>query len=144
MPAYNFVKEFAPMILSGRKPHTIRKRRKRPTKVGDTLYLYTGMRTKACEKIAETPCVDVEPVEIYPFDQRIFVMWTEVKGEALEKLAYADGFDSVEAFFAFFKRYKKTVLTGFELVHWDPEDVVAWNLENGEVQRTFDGEVKDE
>jgi len=64
MPAYNFKSQFAQPIESGRKRQTIRPRRKRPTRPGDKLYLYMGMRTKACRKLAEVICTRVTPVDI--------------------------------------------------------------------------------
>ena len=44
MALYNFKRQFVPMVLSGEKTHTIRATRARATKVGETLYLYTGLR----------------------------------------------------------------------------------------------------
>lgn len=59
MPALNFQKQFAPDVKSGKKRQTIRAPRKNPIKEGDTLYLYTGMRTKQCEKLKEVECTGV-------------------------------------------------------------------------------------
>ena len=123
MPAYNFKKNFAPMILSGRKPHTIRRRRKRPTVVGDRLYLYTGMRTKGCEKIAEGDCTRVDPIVIYPYQRRLEFRGVDVSGGELEILAIRDGFDSVSAFFEFFQRYDREILDDFEMIWWNPAEV---------------------
>ena len=66
MPALNFKAEFAPLVESGEKRQTIRKLRKdgRDPKVGDALYLYTGMRTKKCRKLGIAPCESVQPIEI--------------------------------------------------------------------------------
>jgi hypothetical protein len=44
MPALDFQARFAPLVESGEKRQTIRKRRKRPIGVGQTLYLWTGQR----------------------------------------------------------------------------------------------------
>lgn len=66
MPALNFQARFAPLVESGEKRQTIRKRRKdgRDPKPGDTLYLYTGMRTKACRKLGEAKCREVFPFQL--------------------------------------------------------------------------------
>ncbi len=64
MPALNFKKHFAEKILKGFKKQTIRLPRKRPIRVGDKLYLYTGMRTKQCELIATTECIEVRKIEL--------------------------------------------------------------------------------
>lgn len=62
MPSLNFKKQFAPMIKEGLKPEnertgrikrqTIRAYRKdgRNPHPGDVLHLFTGMRTKSCER----------------------------------------------------------------------------------------------
>lgn len=51
MPSLNFQKQFVPLIESGEKRQTIRLKRKNPIKVGDNLYLFTGLRTKNCKNI---------------------------------------------------------------------------------------------
>ncbi len=53
MPALNFQKRFAPLVESGEKRQTIRKYRKdgRDPTPGCKLYLFTGMRTKACRPL---------------------------------------------------------------------------------------------
>lgn len=88
MPAYNFKAMFAEAVESGRKPCTIRKRRKRPTKPGETLYLYTGMRTKECRKLREEECLAVVPVRI---DEREIVLnGYELDSAQADYLAYLD------------------------------------------------------
>ncbi len=57
MPAYSFQQHFVPYVADGSKPHTIRQRRKKGfAKKGDTVYLYSGLRTKWCKKIREEVC----------------------------------------------------------------------------------------
>lgn len=51
MPAINFTM-FADKVRNFEKRQTIRKLRKRPFKVGDKLYLYTGLRTKNCKPLS--------------------------------------------------------------------------------------------
>lgn len=53
MPMFNFKKQFADSVESGEKRQTIRARRKNRPQVGQTAYLYTGARTKACRKLGE-------------------------------------------------------------------------------------------
>jgi hypothetical protein len=53
MGLYNFQARFAPAILSGSKRQTIRARRVREDKPGDTLYLYTGLRQPGAKKLGE-------------------------------------------------------------------------------------------
>ena len=64
MPLLGFKREFAEAVRSGAKRQTIRARRKRPFRIGDVLYLYTGLRTKKCRKLGEAECILVAPVTI--------------------------------------------------------------------------------
>jgi hypothetical protein len=66
VPALNFQSRFAPLILAGTKRSTIRRRRKdrRDPKPGQTLYLFTGMRTKSCRRLLETRCERVRPINL--------------------------------------------------------------------------------
>ena len=88
MPALNFMKQFADAVESGEKRQTIRAYRKDglDPKVGDTLYLYTGMRTKQCRKLGEVKCKSVEP---------IYLSWEGCDFTIhQERWATNDGFDS--------------------------------------------------
>lgn len=149
MPAYNFQKRFVPKILDGSKPHTIRKRRKRPTKVGDMLYLKTGMRTKQCFEIAQAVCVKIEPIVIHVVDKRIeYVVrrdknsrwYAELSRIQIQELALKDGFEMLDDFFNFFKLYKREVLDDFEIIWWDPKTLTpTLSLQGEGVKAVKDG-----
>ncbi len=64
MPALNFLARLAPLVESGAKQQTVRKKSKRPIKAGDRLYLFTGMRTKACRRLLDTECTRVDRIDI--------------------------------------------------------------------------------
>jgi hypothetical protein len=74
MPALNFMPQFVERIEIGlrdpedarAKTHTIRAPRKdgRDPKVGDTLYLYTGLRQKGARRIGVATCTRVESIVI--------------------------------------------------------------------------------
>ena len=118
MPAYNFQKQFARAIKAGFKKHTIRPKRKRPTRIGDKLYLYTGMRTKACEKLLETTCIDVIPVEI----GKDYIILHDIKRslKRSEELAKMDGFKTAQEFFDFFKeKYGAFPIKDMEMIVWE-------------------------
>lgn len=67
MPLLGFKKQFVPAIETGAKRQTMRERRKRNTpKVGDTLYLYAHLRTKAARKLGEPKCTAVKPITVTP------------------------------------------------------------------------------
>jgi len=108
MPALSFKAQFAPLVESGQKRQTIRAWRKRPIKVGQRLYLYAGMRTKACRKLGESECTEAIPIEIqgYSWDARLgqVVLWHEflLWQYEVRQIAVADGFETVEEFFKFF------------------------------------------
>ena len=65
MVALNFKPEFLQAIDCGYKTRTIRRIRKsgNPRK-GDKLQLYSGMRTRQCDKIRDAICIRVRPVTI--------------------------------------------------------------------------------
>jgi hypothetical protein len=115
MPLYNFKAQFAPLVESGEKRQVMRRRRKRPTRPGHTLMLYTGMRTKNCRLLAEGICNSVEPVKVdYVFVYLNGKRMTHVEAIAL---ARADGFLSVEEMVEFFeKQYGLPV--DLELIKW--------------------------
>lgn len=101
MPALSFKKEFADAVRKQQKCQTIRATRKNPIKVGDTLYLYTGMRTKECEKIGEVVCKSVDEIEMTVIGVRISGQY--LTSSEVYRLAIADGFRSPLDFLNFFK-----------------------------------------
>lgn len=108
MPAYNFQLEFVPLIEGGYKWHTVRLKRKRPTKVGDTLYFFTGLRTKKAKSFFFVrTCVAVKPVQIYPpvNDEggRIVLNGKELSDLEAVVFASRDGFSDIYKFYAFFE-----------------------------------------
>lgn len=119
MPAYNFQKQFAPLILDGSKPHTIRPRRKRPTQVGDVLYLYTGMRTKACQFLMQDTCKQIKPIAIYPDIGQIRLDGRLLPLNEMTHFAVRDGFANYMEFFKFFERYPAQVREReLEVIYW--------------------------
>lgn len=67
MPLLGFRARFGPLILDGSKRQTIRAPRKdlRPhAREGQTLYLYTGLRTKNARKLGEACCLGVDDVRL--------------------------------------------------------------------------------
>lgn len=64
MVAYSFKKRFGPPILAGTKAQTIRADRKRHAQPGELVQLYTGMRTRQCQKLREALCVEVLPIKM--------------------------------------------------------------------------------
>lgn len=105
MPAYNFQKQFAPLVESGQKCQTIRKTNK-GAKVGDTAYLYYGQRTKQCRKLGEGTITEIRSITILCTGlQQAIGAWVGniwYEDRALNCLAQDDGFESGEAMVAWF------------------------------------------
>lgn len=119
MPALNFKKQFAPMVESWEKLHTIRARRKdgRDPKAGQTLYLFTGMRTTSCRKLGESVCKETIPVTI---EKDLYTIIGTKQLNAAEELslAKADGFENLSDFYDFFDKTHGLPFYGF-LIKWD-------------------------
>ncbi len=118
MPALNFKAQFADDVAAGRKRQTIRRRRKRPIKVGDPLYLYTGMRTKHSRMLRPhpEPCTEVVPIEIW--EKHIVLDGRSLDFDEQLEIARADGFRTLDEFYAFFERqYNVRVFEGV-LLKW--------------------------
>jgi len=123
MPAYNFKGQFAAAVESGTKPHTIREVRKRPTRAGDTLFLYTGMRTSVCRLLRVATCTQVTPIKIHAgLCPAVILGNTHMPAADVDALAKRDGFADVEAFFNFFKRTYGECFQG-ELIEWSIDTI---------------------
>lgn len=125
MPALNFKPQFAPMILLGLKPHTIRGHRKFPIKRNDTLYLYTGMRQKTCRRLLVCPCLAVTPIEILSSHRRVTLDGGArlypaglLSTDWVHLFAVRDGFKDADDFFAFFQQPAGGPFFG-HLIEWE-------------------------
>lgn len=102
MVAYNFQKRFAPAVESGQKTQTIRALgKRRHARPGDTLQLYTGMRSTSCRKLREATCDGADPVLLTEGDW--FLGGPTLTPAERVALARADGFESVTDFLDFFR-----------------------------------------
>lgn len=102
MPAYNFMPDFVPAIESGQKTHTMRRPRKRPTKVGDRLLLFTGMRRAGCRLILDTVCKSVLPVTVT--EDYLQIAHRKLSVTDTRHFARADGFRDYAGMLAFFRK----------------------------------------
>lgn len=117
MPAYNFKKQFAADVESGKKRCTIRRRRdNRPTRRGDHLALFCGMRTAQCRRLRDAVCESVQPIEIDA--QGVVVNGNRLSRTGTLAIALADGFESPEEFIAFFKREYGLPTQDLEMITW--------------------------
>lgn len=129
MPAFNFMKTFAPALRSGQKPTTFRADRRDgrpPAKVGDKAYLYTGMRTKSCERLAVHPVVSVKKAMItckQIENERLYSLYIDglpVSSEvAMDEIARLDGFCNWQEMVTFFDKTHGMPFSGWYIA-WDP------------------------
>jgi hypothetical protein len=128
MPALNFQERFADAIRDGSKCQTFRREGGRRFYPGCPLYLYTGLRTKRAEKLAEVRCARVTRGVIYP-DARLVVLSVPVNedgyvgieqdADAVAALARRDGFETPAEFFAFFGGCYGDRVEGL-FIEWEP------------------------
>ena len=117
MPALSFKKQFAEAVELGIKRQTIRAARKdcRNPRPGQTLYLYTGMRTKYCRKLGEAICISSEQIYI---DEQFDISLTRELAETEENnIIVMDGFTERHKFFEFFQKVHGLPFNGF-LIKW--------------------------
>lgn len=121
MVAYSFKARFAPLIRSGAKTQTVRAERKRHALAGETLQLYTGMRTRSCKLIAKATCVAVSPIRfVFEPQPLIFLHGLQHADEAtLDHFAQRDGFTGWADLAAFWAK-EHPDLTAFSgvLIQW--------------------------
>lgn len=121
MPAFNFQKRFAEKVESGEKRQTIRARRKdgRNPQVGQTAYLYFGMRTKSCRKIGEGIITSVETIVIDRNGLLTDVVIGASPIDHYEKvnLSRADGFGCFQEMLEWFETTHGLPFYGF-LINW--------------------------
>lgn len=100
MVAYNFQTRFSDAIRLGAKMHTIRRNgKRRHARVGESLQLYVGQRTRKCTKlISPDPiCDGVYSVEIEITAESIdAVRVGGVAVESVDDFARSDGFDDAD------------------------------------------------
>lgn len=121
MAAYNFQKQFVPLIESGAKRSTIRQRRKNGylPRQGDILRLYNGMRTKQCRLIREVAVEAVEPIVIYARHgcADVFINGNRLSDFEAMDLAKSDGFKGIREFAEFFEEKYGPELQAY-LIRW--------------------------
>jgi hypothetical protein len=127
MGLYNFKARFAPRILDGSKTHTIRPMRAIADKPGNTLHLYTGLRTKSARLLMRVPCVKVESITMIPKKRRqwdvlnlvesvtVTIEGIELSLSECEAFARRDGFENFEDMVMFWTG--RLPFKG-QIVHW--------------------------
>lgn len=119
-----FKSYFTDRLLSGKKTTTIRPERKRPIKVGDTVSIVTGLRTKNYKKLFEarviaTPAIAIHPDEVFlcaltPEGMTAKILKSE---KELRELAVIDGFIDFDQMLNFFDKHYGLPFEGV-LIEW--------------------------
>ena len=119
MPELNFQKRFAAAVESGEKCQTIRAYRKdgRDPKVGDTLYLFTGMRTKQCRRLGEAVCTSVHRFQLTR-SRRMCIYDDFDEDETTASIAEKDGFGCEAEMLDWFDKTHGLPFEGL-LIRWE-------------------------
>lgn len=117
MPFYNFMARFETAVETGQKLCTIREQRKRPTRRGDTLYLYTGLRTKRARLLRTAVCARVRPILIT--EDMVMLDGRILSDDDLDELVHMAGFEDVEEFRAYMTTRYGVPTFRLELIEWD-------------------------
>lgn len=95
--------------------------KRRHARPGETLQLYTAMRTKQCQKISDARCVSVEPIRIV-VEKLLIQTWVngDFIGDLPHKFARDDGFADAHDMLDFWtKEHGLGQFDGF-LIKWEP------------------------
>ena len=123
MPALNHHHRFAAAVALGRKRQTIRKMRKRPIRIGDTLYHWVDQRSPNGRRIRIDTCRMAVTISIYRSKHRSLkdIVWLghhdALTAEEVLALARADGFESAEEMLAWIDKAYGLPFVG-QVIQW--------------------------
>ncbi|MCH7400106.1 ASCH domain-containing protein [Belliella sp. DSM 107340] len=128
-----FKKSFAKPILQGSKVFTIRNQRKLEPKIGETLYMYTGLRTKDCNKITDKhKLVSIQLVDLYfSIDEEgngwvdIIVDGRMLKNYEMQEFSKMDGFTDLKDFSDYWLENVKPNRLGIK--YHEAEDMIIYH-----------------
>lgn len=114
---------FEDAILCGDKCHTIRMRKK-PPKIGETLFLWWMPRTSQRRLLGISTCTRVDQITLNPDKKSCLINGIPLDTRKIKALALADGFSSSQAFWIYFSKREERPLQGF-LIHWEPDYITG-------------------
>jgi hypothetical protein len=134
MPSFNFQKQFVPAISDGTKSGTIRQTQR--CKPGDTMFLFTGLRTKKCNRLRTVPCVAVLKVTVPDMFKKGTTATISLNDQRLSlfteaDFVKADGFPNSYSFYEFFQKQYGLPFTGYWHV-WDKNVLERLGLTNNQ------------
>lgn len=110
MPAISF-SVLKDKLLFGEKRQTIRRPRKRPLQVGDTLYVYWKQRTPDCQKLGTAVITSMDKIYLSHMPQA-------------DAIAHRDGFNSAMEMFQWFAERYVTLENQnpcFDVIRFEPD-----------------------
>jgi hypothetical protein len=129
MVAFNFSPEFVDDIAARRKRQTLR--RSARARVGDTLQLYTGQRTKDCRKIVDDDPVCIRTAAVELREDALYFDGHRQASDSAESYAQFDGFKNyAEMREWFLNRYGGEIPRLYE-TRWDWPSVSNGAREGG-------------
>lgn len=116
MGLYGFKPQFVRHILAGTKRHTIRHLRRYPDKPGNTLHLYSGLRTKKAKLIMRVRCTRIQE---FTMDENhtVWIDGVVLSESETQRLARADGFSNFHEMVKFWDAEHDLPFVG-QIVHW--------------------------
>ena len=117
MVAYNFSPQFVDDIAKRRKRQTLRTTAR--ARVGDTLQLYTGQRTKDCRKIVDEDPVCIRTATIELNEDALYFDGHRQASESAESYARFDGFESYAAMREWFLQTYDGAIPKLYETRWD-------------------------
>ena len=109
MVSYSCQPRFVPLIEQGVKCQTIRRPRRPPSRharPGETVSLWTGLRTSAARLIARATCTGVYPIRLtFASGEITRVVCNGLILPDLDAVAVADGFDGIADMSAFWREH---------------------------------------
>ena len=120
MVAYSFQGRFVAPIQAGVKQQTIRGKRRRHVKQGETIQLFYGLRTKYCTRIGTATCAGISRITVWLDQARIQAADQEYQNRAdLDEFARSDGFRDWPDMLAFWREHHPNleIFDGF-LIRW--------------------------
>jgi hypothetical protein len=116
--------EFGNVIRPRGKRQTIRAiGRRRHARPGETIQLYTGMRTKQCRKLGEARCKSIEPIRIFLEIEFIDLPESNCSmglGLGLDEFAMEDGFRDWDDMRKFWREEHAVSEFSGVLITWEP------------------------
>jgi hypothetical protein len=133
-----FQRQFEPYVIDGSKTHTIRAKRKKRPKIGETCHCYGDVRQKSMHLLGRWPCIGLQDIDLkiagrdgLGFLSRvdIYISGVLLNFDEASRFAWMDGFrpqgssivdpgESVRLMARFWDRRFNNLWWNGDLIHW--------------------------